>query len=255
MNDRALNSERSTQRHDLEPFAALEDKLSEGSKLLATLQLADSFFPSGLYTQSHGLEQFIAAGASGAAQLEPIIHDYLRHAAGPADVLAARWVVRAALAHDLDLVAAIDARLEAGKLSVEGRTASKRCGGRVLLLGRDLFERELLQEYAVRVETGQAHGHQSVVLALLGAAAGLDETTVVLVELHTFAVSLISAAVRLAALDHTAGQKLLLRALPVIAEAAEVQRDLDWRDIGGFAPQIDVMQFRHRYAEMHMFVS
>jgi len=223
--------------------------------ILPALQLADSFFPSGLYTQSHGLEQFIAAGASGAAQLEPIIHDYLRHAAGPADALAARWAVRATVACDLDLVAAIDARLEAGKLSVEGRNASKRCGGRVLLLGRDLFESELLREYAARVEMGQAHGHQSVVLALLGAAAGLDETTVVLVELHTFAVSLISTAVRLAALDHATGQKLLAKAQPVIAEAAEAHQGLDWRDIGGFAPRIDVMQFRHRYADMHMFVS
>jgi len=94
-----------------------------------------------------------------------------------------------------------------------------------------------------------------VALALLGAAAGLDETTVVLVELHTFAVSLISAAVRLAALDHAAGQKLLLRAQPVIAEAAEAHQGLDWRDIGGFAPRIDVVQFRHNYADMHLFVS
>jgi urease accessory protein len=223
--------------------------------ILPALQLADSFFPSGLYTQSHGLEQFIAAGASGAAQLEPIILDYLRHAGGPADALAARWAARAALAGDLALLAAIDARLEATKLSAESRAASKRCGGRVLLLGCDLFEHELLREYAARVAAGQAHGHQSVVLALLGAAAGLDETTVVLVELHTFAVSLISAAVRLAALDHAAGQKLLAKAQPVIAEAAEAHQGLDWRDIGGFAPRIDLMQFRHRYADMHMFVS
>ncbi|MBC8076239.1 MAG: urease accessory protein, partial [Chloroflexales bacterium] len=31
--------------------------------LLAALRLADSFFPSGMFTQSHGLEQFVAAGA------------------------------------------------------------------------------------------------------------------------------------------------------------------------------------------------
>src|SRR4051812_24135010 len=101
------------------PFPILNSQFS----ILPALQLADSFFPSGLYTQSHGLEQFIAAGASGAAQLEPIIHDYVRHAAGPADALAARWAARAALAGDLDMVAAIDARLEATKLSAEGRDA------------------------------------------------------------------------------------------------------------------------------------
>jgi urease accessory protein len=223
--------------------------------MLRALQLADSFFPSGLYTQSHGFEQFIAAGARGSAQLEPIIHDYVRHAAGPTDALAARWAARAAHARDLELLAAIDARLEATKLSVEGRNASKRCGGQLLLLGCDLFESELPREYAARVASAQAHGHQSIALALLGAVAGLDETTVVLVELHSFAVSLVSAAVRLAAIDHAAGQKLLLHTQPVIAEAAEAHQELDWRDIGSFAPRIDLMQFQHRYADMHLFVS
>ena len=46
-----------------------------------------------------------------------------------------------------------------------------------------------------------------------------------------------------------------LGAQPVIAAAADANRASDWRDIGGFAPQIDVMQFRHRYADMHMFAS
>lgn len=222
--------------------------------LLPALQLADSFFPTGLYTQSHGLEQFIADGASGAERLQPLLHDYLRHAAGPADALAARWAARAARSADLDLVAAIDARLEASKLSAEARNASRRCGGRVLLLARDLYASEQIDRYAARVADRQAHGHQAITMALAGVAAGLDEDMIVLVELHSFATSLISAAVRLGAIDHVAAQKLLLGAQPSIAAAAE-HADLDWRDIGGFTPWIDVMQFRHRYADMHMFVS
>ena len=223
--------------------------------LLPALQLADSFFPSGMYTQSHGIEQFVAAGAAGAAQLAPIVHAYLRDSAGPADALAARWAVRAAQVGDIELLAAIDARLEATKLAAETRAASKRCGGRVLLLGRDLYGTPLLRDYAARVAAGGAPAHQALVLALLGAAGGLDESTAALVELHTFAVSLVGAAVRLGALDHAGAQAILLGAQPVIAAAAEAARGTDWRDIGGFAPQIDVMQFRHRYADMHMFAS
>ena len=223
--------------------------------LLPALQLADSFFPSGMYTQSHGIEQFIAAGATGAAQIAPIVHAYLRDSAGPADALAARWVVRAAQAGDIELIAAIDARLEATKLAAETRAASKRCGGRVLLLGRDLYGTPLLRDYAARHATGQVFAHQALVLALLGAAGGLDEEAAVLVELHTFTVSMVGAAVRLGALDHAAAQAIMLHAQPVIAAAAAANRASDWRDIGGFAPQIDVMQFRHRYADMHMFAS
>ena len=223
--------------------------------LLAALQLADSFFPSGMYTQSHGLEGFVAAGWAGTERIGALLRSYLLHSAGPSEALAARWACRAAQAGDLALVAAIDERLEAGKLSAEARLASRRCGGRVLLLGRDLYGGELLSGYAARVSAGQAPGHQSIALALLGAAAGLDEETAALVELHSFAVSLLGAAVRLGALDHAQAQRLLLGAQPTLAEAAAIGRALDWREIGGFAPQIEIMQFRHCYADMHMFVS
>jgi urease accessory protein len=228
---------------------------TQNLELLAVLQLADSFFPSGLYTQSHGLESFAASGMAGAGQLEPLLHTYLLHVAGPGDALAARWVVRAMAGDDLDLVAAIDARLEATRLTQEGRLASRRCGGRILLLGADLFESAALRQYAERVAAGQAPGHQAVAMALLAATAGLGEGMAVLVELHTFAVSLIGAAIRLGMIDHVAGQRLLLRARPVLAAAAAEGTTLHWRDLSGFAPQIEIMQFRHAHADVHMFVS
>jgi urease accessory protein len=223
--------------------------------LLAALQLADSFFPSGLYTQSHGLESFVAAGARGPSQIEPLLHSYLLHSAGPADALAARLVVRAASNGDSERIAVIDERLEATKLAAEARTASKRCGGRVLLLAGQLYDTPWLREYARRVETGRAPGHQAVALALAGAAAGLDEHTAVFVELHGFAVSLLGAAVRLAALESAEAQLLLARAHPVMRQAAAAHAEHGWEDIGGFAPWIDIMQFQHRHADAHMFVS
>jgi urease accessory protein len=224
--------------------------------LLAALQLADSFFPTGMYTQSHGLERFVQeGGVRGGAQIERLLHSYLRHVAATGDALAARWTARAAQHDDAELIAAVDARLEATKLAAEGRVASRRCGGRIILLGCDLFASALLRDYAARVRDGRAPGHQAVALALTAAAAGLDEEAVVAIELHTFMISLLSAAVRLGALDHTTAQRLIVRARPVLSEAAAEGRALDWRDLGGFAPQIELMQFAHAYAETHMFVS
>jgi urease accessory protein len=228
---------------------------SQVDTLFATLQLADSFFPTGMFTQSHGLEGFVAAGAAGPARIEALLHAYLLHVAAPGDALAARWAARAAHTGDLDLVSQIDEQLEATKLAPEGRMVSRRCGGRVLLLGADIFGGGLPGEYAARVGAGRARGHQSIALALLAVAAGLDEQAAVAIELHSFAVSIVSAAVRLGALDHSAAQRLLLRARPVLAEAASLGETLDWRDIGGFAPRIELMQFQHAYADLRMFVS
>lgn len=230
-------------------------RITNSTGLFAALQLADSFFPSGMFTQSHGLERFVETGLVGAERLEPLFHSYVLHMAATADALAARWVVRAASAHNYELVEQLDRRLEATKLSSEARTASRRCGGRMLLLGAELFGGALLPEYARRASAGQVPGHQSVALALLAAASGLDEEAAVQVELHTFAVSLVSAAVRLGALDHINGQRLLLGMRPVLAEAAALGAKRHWRDMGGFAPAIELAQFQHRFGEMHMFTS
>src|SRR5262245_66490144 len=99
-----------------ETDAALFSILNSQFSILPALELADSFFPSGLFTQSHGLEGYAGAGLAGADQLEPLLHTYLLHLAAPGDALAARWVVRAMAAGDLALVGAIDARVEATKL-------------------------------------------------------------------------------------------------------------------------------------------
>jgi urease accessory protein len=208
-----------------------------------------------MFTQSHGLERLVEAGLQGEHAIGGMIESYLLHVAGPGDALAARWVARCAAQDELNSVMSIDQRLEATKLSAEGRLASKRCGGRILQLGAQLVPDSLPSQYLPLVQSGQAPGHQSVALALLGVANGLDEHSTVLVELHSVAVSLCGAAVRLGALDHIAAQRVLLRCQPVMAAAAALGEDRDWRAIGGFAPAIEIAQFQHRSALAHMFVS
>jgi urease accessory protein len=208
-----------------------------------------------MYTQSHGLEGFIAAGAAGEAALAPLLEAYLLHVAAPGEAVAARWAARAAAEGDLDLIMAVDARLEATKLAPEGRSASRRCGGRIAALGAELFGGPVLPAYARRIDDGRAPGHQSVALALTAAACGLAEEVAVLIELHSYAVSLVGAAVRLGAIDHIAGQRVLARLRPTMASAAASGANVGWAEIGGFAPQIEIMQFQHRYDEIHLFVS
>ncbi len=220
--------------------------------LFTALQLGDSFFPSGMFTQSHGLERFIERGAHGASQLGPLLASYLL-AAGQTEGLAARLTCRAARAADLDAIAAIDARLEATKLASEPRAASKRCGGRILLLGADVFGGEVLRTYAARTAERRVPGHQTVALALCAAACGLDEDAAVAVELHGLATSIVSAAIRLGALDHIAGQRLLLGARSAIAEAARAGGVV--ADIGFAAPEIELMQLQHPGGQSHLFVS
>lgn len=223
--------------------------------LFAAMGLGDSFFPSGMYTQSHGLECFVELGLRGEAAIEPLLHCYLLDLAGPCEALAARWAVRAAGQGDLDLVAALDGRLTALRLAPEARAASLRCGRQILALGATVSGNADLAAYKGRADGDRRLGNQAVALGLVSRAAGLGEEEAVAVELHGFAVSLVSAAVRLGACDHIAAQGLLWRARPVLEEAAALGRERHWREMGGFAPAVEAMQWQHAYAGTHMFVS
>lgn len=222
---------------------------------LASLQLADSLFPSGLYTLSHGLEAFAQAGQLRADTLEALLTDYLRHGVGPSDGIALACAHRAVGLGDLDLAARADVRLTAVKLPREARDASLRTGRQLLVLAGQVFGGDALGAYAARVRGGGAPGNHAVALGLAMATLGIPRERAVAGELYAFAASGVGASVRLAAIDHRVAQAVLHRLKPIITEAARAARDKGVQDIAGCVPLVDIMAMRHERAEVRLFVS
>jgi urease accessory protein len=222
---------------------------------LGSLQLADSFFPSGLYTLSHGLEAFAQAGQFSANTLEALLADYVRHAVGPADGVALACAHRAVTVCDLDLAAQADARLTAVKLPREARETSLRTGRQLLALAAQVFGGDALDRYAARVQGRVAPGNYAVALGLAMATLGIPRERAVAGELYAFVASSVGACVRLAAIDHRVAQIVLHRLKPVIAEAARTARDKGVQDIAGCVPLVDVMAMRHERAKVRLFMS
>src|SRR5882672_7928061 len=50
----------------------------DDASLIAAFQLADSFFPSGMVTLSHGLETFLSIQPSAHVNIAHLLDDYLR---------------------------------------------------------------------------------------------------------------------------------------------------------------------------------
>lgn len=100
---------------------------------LAALQLADSFFPTGMYAHSHGLEGLVARGqVRTAADVYQFLENQLTLAVLPSDGVALLNACRAADAGDLESLMAIDRLLYALKLPQELRNASTQLGQRLL---------------------------------------------------------------------------------------------------------------------------
>jgi urease accessory protein len=222
---------------------------------LVAWQLADSAFPSGSYTLSHGLESYTQNRAITAAGVPALLDDLLAHAIGPADATALALAHRGAGAGDWELVRGADERLHASKLTREPRQASLRIGRQLLDLCGEVFPSPPLARLTALVTDGALPGTQAVVVGVVYAGAGVDRRRAVTADLFAFCTSFAGAALRLRLADHRSAQTLIRGAAPAIEHAtdAALHRGLD--DIGGCVPLADVMSARHELAEAKLFAS
>lgn len=222
---------------------------------LVTWQLADSAFPSGAYTLSHGLEGYAQERAIEPDAVAQLLHDLLLHAIGPADGTALALAHRGAPDGDWELVCEADERLHASKLTREARQASLRIGGQLLPLCREVFPSPQLDYLAELVAGRETPGMQAVVTGVAYAGMGVARDEAVAADLFAFASSFAGAALRLRLADHRSAQTLLRGAAPAIEQATELALRCELEDVGGCAPLADVMSARHERAEAKLFAS
>lgn len=234
---------------------------------LQALTYADSAYPSGRYTLSHGLEGLVQAGrVRGTAQVTEVLLDHLRHTAAPGDGVA---TAAAVLATDLTTLTTLDHELAATKVTGELRRASTRVGRQLLHVTAEVEARlgetqpGVLRAYAGAVAAKETPGNQAVAAGLIHASHGLDAATAVATELTGLAVGWAGAALRLRQCDHIGAQVAITAAQPVIAElsahcvhtATELLAGGDWRLLGRASPGSDLASAAHESAPARLFMS
>lgn len=222
---------------------------------LTIWQLADSAFPSGMYTLSHGLEGYAQEGAIGAEEVPALLQDLLRQTIGPSDGTALALAHRGASSGDWELVRAVDERLHASKLSSEARRATLRIGKQLLPVCGEVFPSPPLAHLATLVASGRVAGTQAVVLGVVYAGAGVPLRQAVAADLFAFSTSFAGAALRLRLVDHLAAQTLVRGAVPAIEAEADRASAAGLEELGASAPRVDVMCARHEQAPAKLFAS
>jgi urease accessory protein len=222
---------------------------------LGSLQLADSFFPSGGYTLSHGLESYAEAGLLDAASLPAIASGLIRYSVGPSDAVALALTCRAASEGDLDAIAEIDRRLTAVKLAREPRQASMRLGRQMLALARDVFDDEVAGSYLAQVRADDLPGNQAVAMGVMKAGFGIPVREAVAAELYAFAASCAGAALRMTLIDHRQAQRVIRDLAPLVIATTGDALTRTVSEIGGSAPLAELMAMRHETADLRLFVT
>jgi len=225
-------------------------------RLLIALQIADSLFPTGGFTQSYGLETFVQDGTICSAVsflefMKTYLVDVLGRVDCPALCLTHRYVTRG----EFDMMLELDQLLDACKTSREAREASSRTGRAMLRTAGQLFGNPTIEKYTGEVERGTAHGHHAVVYGLITWSTGLSPLQSNLVFLYNAAAGMASAAIRLVPLGQRETQEVLRALHPAMIETARRSLLLEMWDLGSFAPALEIRCMAHERLYTRLFMS
>ncbi|MGB7413398.1 MAG: urease accessory UreF family protein [Thermosynechococcaceae cyanobacterium] len=223
---------------------------------LALMQLSDTFFPSGSFTLSHGLESLLHSDQIKSPQdFKNYLKILLHQKVGPSDLVALRHAYQASANGELEGIQTADQHLFAQSLIQDVREAQCKSGRALLMVARSTWPHSQLDWYADQIQSRQCNGIHPVVFAVVGQAAGLGSSDSLVAFLHSFVTGLCSAAIRLGLLGHLKAQLILKEMAPelemVMARTVGATLDEMW----SCTPSIDIAQMQHQQLPQRQFTN
>ncbi len=233
------------------------------SQQLALMQLSDSFFPSGSFTLSHGLEALIQIDRDNSSksqaltleELEMFVKILLHNKIGTSDVVALIHAYRGSQQGNLAQIKQAEARLFAQTLIDRTRETQSKSGRALLMVANSTWQNIQLEMLSKDAANKQIYCLHPIIFAVVGRVAGLSERDTVLAFLHGFVTGLLGAAIRLGVLGHLKSQQLLGHLASDIELVYERARSIELEAMWSTTPQLDIAQMQHRYLDLRLFAS
>jgi len=218
------------------------------------MQLADSFFPSGMFGMSGGLESFVKTGRmKNGSDVLRFVRQQLQFQIVPCDCAVFLAVMDSAKKEDIEKAVAADNRYYSIKLVREVRIASARSGRQLLNCVMHIAPNKFAKKFHGRVEAGKSAGTYPACLAVAAVALGIPQTSAMRMMLYSYSVSIVGSAIRLGILEHLEGQSILTRLAPEINSIKARQKDID--ELWQLAPLAEILQMQHEREEQRMFIT
>jgi len=226
------------------------------SNLFRLFQITDSFFPSGAFAYSRGLETYVNEEIIRDRKgLEEFLTAYLTGLTAKNDALFLKLSWEAAEREELGTILRLDRLTHSMRLAKELREGSLQAGRQLLKVMGTLHSSALLEGFAGEVETGMAWGHHPVVFALVCGALEISREDSLMAYLYQTVSGIVSAGIRLIPLGHLEGQRAIERVRSVALKIAEELVDLSEDDLSSFAPAVEIRAMRHECLYTRLFRS
>lgn len=220
------------------------------------LQSNDTFYPTGSYAHSFGLEGLVQAGlVTDRASLREFVFasviPSLLHNELP--IAAQAW--QAFATADWEQIEKLSVLASALKTAKEARFCAENIGRQRAELCASLQESGLARTYLQRVQAGRWPTSPTISAALEGQVFQAPiEATLVSIYYATIA-GILAAAMKLLRLGQNGAQTLLTEGMGQAAPTIAAARKIAFEEIGWFNPWLDVAAARHEMADARLFIS
>ncbi len=231
--------------------------IDEIEQELGVMQLSDSFFPTGIFTTSNGLEfLFTEKKIQGMTDLIELIRINIIQQIGPSDCVALANAFDSANKHDFDKVIEADSIVFATKSIKEIRNASVRSGVQLIkCVSEFVKDDKILNQYKNNIIKNKSHGIFPVAFAICCNALKIKKEKSMTMLLYGFTVGVVGAALRLGLIQHLEGQKIIHSIKPIVSQTIKEYSNKSLFEMWQFAPQVDIVQMSHEKMDSKMFIT
>lgn len=224
------------------------------------MQLSDSFFPSGMFGLSNGLESLAKHGIiKNEEDVLNFISQQIEFQLVPCDCMIFLIAMSAAKNNNIKELVEADNWFYSMKLIKEVRNTSTRSGSQILNCIIQIMpnkkENKFAKEFQTKIETSQAIGTYPICLGIAAEFFKIPEESGMKMLLYSFSQGTVAAAIKLGIIEHISGQKILALLSDKINSVAKNIKKESLNNIWQLTPMTDVFQMIHEHESSKMFIT
>ncbi len=228
-------------------------------KIYLLMQVNDSVFPIGGYTQSYGLETYILKDlVKSDEDAYKYISTNLQTSFTYSEALAASLAYDYSVNGDINKVLELDAIIEATKSPSEIREASNKLGARfvkTISTTSDIsFTRDAFTKYAKMIEDKKNTPNHAVAYGVFCASIDIDKKTALSYFTYAATSAMVTNSVKAVPLSQTQGQQILHKCSKLYGAIVDKVMSLDESYLGMSMPGFDIRCMQHEtlYSRLYM---
>jgi urease accessory protein len=226
------------------------------------MQLADSFFPSGMFGMSSGLESLSQYGKiRNSNDVFLFIKEQIEFQLIPCDLIALSITFSGVKNNDLLKVTQVDNKYYSMKLTKEIRNSSVRSGRQVFaclkhMVGSIHNKNSFVDDFDSKITSKETPCTYPIALGIIAVCLDIPLQSMIRMLLYSFSSSIVSAAIRLGIIQHLEAQKILVslaehvnKILPKTIEQSSL------KDMWQLAPLTEIHKMKHEHNSSRMFIT